>query len=148
MGRSLGLPRGFACAAALAIVSSGCGSASRVPAPEPTPDPELPACAADGPAAQLPRELVGVVGLPVGTRLETTRLVGVGPLVVGGYAPGTLANVAQTFGGESAATAESPSAAERAGAYANGGYAVEWTLRDLPGCPGAVALTISVRKED
>ena len=97
----------------------------------------------------MPGRLVETIALPSGTRITRAQLVGAGPLLVGGYIPGNIAEVAGFFtsqlvrGGFSLSRAHADDV--RAGSRIEGnGLEGRWEVATLPSCPGVVSLVISV----
>ncbi len=90
----------------------------------------------------LPNELIGALPLPPGTRLTQVGLVGLGPMTIGGYSPGTPEEVNRVMEAQLRHAAFEVDGARFASANLIG----RWSLGELGGCREAVALTIEVAR--
>ena len=136
--------------AALGLLA-GCGAANVTRVTSTVPDPTIPPCAPVTERVSLPTELVGLLPLPPGTVLTSSRVAGPGPLVIGGYVPGTLKQAAAFFPPElqkagfqlGQGDAELDEAEQT---FSGHGLQGRWKVHSILACSDAVSLTIAISK--
>jgi hypothetical protein len=132
---------------ALALLLASCGgSGDTEAAPK-----RLPACAKPPKTIAKPRALPTDLPVPPGTLFTSTEAPFSGQVVVSGVSPGTLESTRSFYddGLEAAGYEEGRDESERGeveAPFTGGGVRGGWRAIEIPGCDGAVWLTLVVVK--